>query len=62
MCVILFYFFIIWQAVGSAYAYKLKGNERVVIVYFGEGAASEGDAFTALNFASTLECPVIFFW
>lgn len=50
------------QAVGSAYAYKLKENGRVVVVYFGEGAASEGDAFTALNFASTLGCPVIFFW
>ncbi|KAI5726464.1 hypothetical protein M8J76_003241 [Diaphorina citri] len=49
------------QAVGSAYAYKLKKNEKVVIVYFGEGAASEGDAFSALNFASTLDCPVIFF-
>ncbi|KAL1455444.1 hypothetical protein WDU94_009535 [Cyamophila willieti] len=49
------------QAVGSAYAYKMKKNGKIVIVYFGEGAASEGDAFSALNFASTLECPVIFF-
>jgi TPP-dependent pyruvate/acetoin dehydrogenase alpha subunit len=29
--------------------------------YFGEGAASEGDFHAALNFAATLECPVIFF-
>lgn len=29
-------------------------NGRVVVVYFGEGAASEGDAHAALNFASTL--------
>lgn len=47
------------QAVGAAYA--LKGKNRVVIVYFGDGAASEGDAHAALNFAATLECPIIFF-
>ena len=47
------------QAVGTAYA--LKGRGRVVMCYFGEGAASEGDAHAALNFAATLECPVIFF-
>lgn len=47
------------QAVGSAYA--LKGKNRVVICYFGDGAASEGDAHAAFNFAATLECPVIFF-
>ena len=29
--------------------------------YFGEGAASEGDAHSALNFAATLETPIIFF-
>jgi 2-oxoisovalerate dehydrogenase E1 component alpha subunit len=33
-----------------------------VITYFGEGAASEGDAHAAFNFASTLNCPLIFFW
>ncbi len=30
--------------------------------FFGDGAASEGDAHAAFNFAATLECPVIFFW
>uniref|UniRef100_F1L131 2-oxoisovalerate dehydrogenase subunit alpha n=1 Tax=Ascaris suum TaxID=6253 RepID=F1L131_ASCSU len=49
------------QAVGSAYAFKRVENGRIVVVYFGEGAASEGDAHAALNFASTLRCPVIFF-
>ncbi|KHN78550.1 2-oxoisovalerate dehydrogenase subunit alpha, mitochondrial [Toxocara canis] len=49
------------QAVGSAYAFKRAKNGRIVIVYFGEGAASEGDAHAAFNFASTLRCPVIFF-
>lgn len=37
-------------------------NGLCVICYFGEGAASEGDAHAALNFAATLEAPVIFFW
>ncbi|KAK5650651.1 hypothetical protein RI129_001680 [Pyrocoelia pectoralis] len=47
------------QAAGAAYA--LKGKNKVVICYFGEGAASEGDAHAAFNFATTLDCPVIFF-
>lgn len=49
------------QAVGAAYAFKRAKNGRCVVTYFGEGAASEGDAHAALNFAATLECPVIFF-
>lgn len=55
------------QAVGSAYSFKLSNptkssdQQRVVCVYFGEGAASEGDAHAAFNFAATLKCPVIFF-
>ncbi|XP_060639548.2 2-oxoisovalerate dehydrogenase subunit alpha, mitochondrial [Anolis sagrei] len=49
------------QAVGSAYALKRENNNRIVICYFGEGAASEGDAHAGFNFAATLECPIIFF-
>lgn len=30
------------------------------MTYFGEGAASEGDFHGAINFAATLEVPVIF--
>jgi 2-oxoisovalerate dehydrogenase E1 component alpha subunit len=48
--------------VGSAYAYKRAKNGKCVIVYFGDGAASEGDAHAAFNFSATLDCPVIFFW
>ena len=33
----------------------------VVICYFGDGAASEGDAHAAFNFAATLDCPILFF-
>ncbi|KOB73105.1 WD repeat-containing protein 6, partial [Operophtera brumata] len=48
------------QAVGAAYAFKrVPNNERCVICYFGDGAASEGDAHAAFNFAATLDCPVI---
>ena len=47
------------QATGAAYA--IKGQDRAVICYFGDGSASEGDAHPAFNFAATLECPVIFF-
>ena len=36
--------------------------QACTVCYFGEGAASEGDFHAALNFAATLECPVIFFW
>lgn len=50
------------QAVGAAYAVKRRSKNEVVICYFGEGAASEGDSHAALNFAATLDCPVIFFW
>ena len=50
------------SAVGSAYAIKRAQNGLVVICYFGEGAASEGDAHAAFNFAATLDCPIIFFW
>ncbi|XP_072394714.1 2-oxoisovalerate dehydrogenase subunit alpha, mitochondrial-like [Diabrotica undecimpunctata] len=46
------------QAAGSAYA--LRGKNRVVACYFGDGGASEGDAHAAFNFAATLNCPVIF--
>jgi TPP-dependent pyruvate/acetoin dehydrogenase alpha subunit len=53
---------LIFSAVGTAYAVKRAGKGGCVIVYFGEGAASEGDAHAAFNFASTLQCPIIFFW
>ncbi|KAI0120559.1 2-oxoisovalerate dehydrogenase alpha subunit mitochondrial precursor [Hypoxylon sp. NC0597] len=54
------------HASGAAYALKMQHiNDpslppRVVAVYFGEGAASEGDFHAALNIAATRSCPVIF--
>ncbi|MCH9037914.1 MAG: thiamine pyrophosphate-dependent dehydrogenase E1 component subunit alpha [Chloroflexi bacterium] len=49
------------QAVGAALAAKMKGEDYIVIVYFGDGAASAGDTHEALNFASIHKLPVIFF-
>lgn len=49
------------QAAGAAYAYKLAKNGKMVVCYFGDGAASEGDFHPALNMSATLECPMIFF-
>ena len=39
---------------------QLEHKQACVAVYFGEGAASEGDFHAAVNFASTLGAPVIF--
>ena len=47
------------QASGAAYAIKRSGKKACVICYFGDGAASEGDAHVAFNFSATTESPVI---
>jgi len=49
------------QATGAAYAAKLAEEDRIVVCYFGEGAASEGDFHASLNFAATLDVPIVFF-
>ena len=50
------------QAAGAAYALKQnKDNDAIAMCYFGEGAASEGDFHAALNFAATMEVPIIYF-
>eukprot|EP01128_Nolandella_sp_AFSM9_P007030 TRINITY_DN3751_c0_g1_i1.p1 TRINITY_DN3751_c0_g1~~TRINITY_DN3751_c0_g1_i1.p1 ORF type:complete len:447 (+),score=138.86 TRINITY_DN3751_c0_g1_i1:557-1897(+) len=49
------------QATGAAYSLKLTGKKNIAMCYFGDGAASEGDFHPALNFASTLSAPVVFF-
>jgi 2-oxoisovalerate dehydrogenase E1 component subunit alpha len=49
------------QAAGAAYAKRLAGDPGLAVAYFGEGAASEGDFHAALNFASVLDCPTLFF-
>ena len=49
------------QAVGAALAAKMKGEQKVTIVYFGDGASSAGDCHEAMNFASIHQLPIIFF-
>jgi 2-oxoisovalerate dehydrogenase E1 component alpha subunit len=51
----------ITQAVGAALAAKMRGEETVVITYFGDGAASTGDCHEGMNFAGVHKLPVIFF-
>ena len=49
------------HATGIAWAAKLRKEELAAITYFGDGATSEGDFHGAMNFASTLNVPVIFY-
>lgn len=45
---------------GLAWAASLDGNKRVVIAYFGDGAANIGAFHESLNLASVWKLPVIF--
>ena len=49
------------QATGYAYGQKMAGDGHCTIVYFGEGAASEGDFHAGLNMATVHRVPAIFF-
>ena len=55
------------QAVGVAYKLKLNdakndiSERNVAICYFGDGCASTTDFHSGLNFAATLQTPLIFF-
>lgn len=48
------------HAVGLAYGARYKGDDAVVMTYFGDGATSEGDFHEAMNFAGVWQAPVIF--
>ena len=48
------------QAAGLGYALRLKKKKNIVACFYGEGAASEGDAHAGLNFAGTLKSQVLF--
>jgi pyruvate dehydrogenase E1 component alpha subunit len=47
-------------AVGSAYAAQVLGEERVVLCFFGEGAAAEGACHEAMNLAGIWKLPIVF--
>jgi pyruvate dehydrogenase E1 component alpha subunit len=48
------------HAVGLAYAAQYRGDDVVVMAYFGDGATSEGDFHEAANFAGVWHVPVVF--
>jgi len=49
------------HAVGIAYAMKYRGEkDSAVIVFFGDGATSQGDFHEALNYAGVWKVPVVF--
>lgn len=48
------------HAAGVALASRIKGEDAVTLVTFGEGATSKGDFHEALNFAGIHQLPVIF--
>lgn len=48
------------HAVGIALAAKLRGDDIVSFVTFGEGSSNQGDFHEAANFASVHKLPVIF--
>ncbi|MGH8945600.1 MAG: thiamine pyrophosphate-dependent enzyme, partial [Acidimicrobiia bacterium] len=48
------------HAVGYSYVTKLRGEETVTAVYFGDGATSEVDFHTGMNFAGVWKTPTVF--
>eukprot|EP00927_Polykrikos_kofoidii_P083141 TRINITY_DN8444_c0_g1_i3.p1 TRINITY_DN8444_c0_g1~~TRINITY_DN8444_c0_g1_i3.p1 ORF type:complete len:480 (+),score=78.69 TRINITY_DN8444_c0_g1_i3:189-1442(+) len=48
------------QSVGAGYAFRVGGERRCAVSYFGDGSASEGDFAVALNFAATLKSQALF--
>jgi pyruvate dehydrogenase E1 component alpha subunit len=48
------------HAVGIAWAMKLRREPSAVLVYFGDGATSEGEMLEAFNFAGVFQTPTVF--
>lgn len=48
------------QAVGAAWAARLRGDDVVALAWFGDGATSTSDFHAALTFAGARRSPVIF--
>ena len=48
------------EAVGVAWALKMKKTDAVAVCFFGDGAVGRGDFHEGLNLASLLKAPVVF--
>jgi pyruvate dehydrogenase E1 component alpha subunit len=46
--------------VGCALAFRMRGEERVAVGWFGEGASARSDCHEAMNFAAVRNLPVVF--
>ena len=46
-------------AAGVAFAFKLRGEDRVAVSYFGEGGSNRGDFHEGLNFVGVQKPPLI---
>jgi pyruvate dehydrogenase E1 component alpha subunit len=51
----------ITQAVGFAWAAKLKKDDLATLVYFGDGATSSSDFHAGMNFAGVFKVPTVLF-
>jgi pyruvate dehydrogenase E1 component alpha subunit len=49
------------HAAGMAWGMKLKGDRSCAIVYFGDGATSEGSFHEGANFAAVMAAPLVLF-
>lgn len=47
-------------AMGAALASSIKGEDRVTVSFFGDGAAGEGVLYECLNFAALKKLPMVF--
>jgi TPP-dependent pyruvate/acetoin dehydrogenase alpha subunit len=47
-------------ATGSALAAQLEGGDRISVVFFGDGAAGEGEFHESMNLASIWKLPMVF--